>query len=549
MSNDAEYNNLEKFMKKTLGKMHIKRLLYGSILLPGEEMALHKLRKMASKSSTPVLKDDGKKIVFNTLNARHMMVTYIDSMLAKALQMRGHDVKMILCGRFLNMCTGHHDIDTPYENWSCKNCYKFSKKFYDVIGLPYSTYWHYFLQNKYTEEAVKKIIEMSPEECETFQYKGIDVGYHATTSAQRYFKGDIPDKKAYNKILKLELSNAVATVDVAENVVKKEKPDIFATSHGCYSAWGSFIDYCKSKGITTRCYMPGETETIMLDPNRSDEYYDGYLSKRPGNLSVPEKKELDEFIKRRTAGTEGQTTLYGFENVEKEKIENKFKFKEYKKTFALFPNVPWDAALVGADATFKDLFDWMSTTINKLNEHKELQLIIKIHPSEVVVMESKKTIMDYLSEKHERMGPNIYVIPPKTEIAPYSLFPYIDIGLVYNGTVGLEMAMQNIPVIVAGNAHYGKKEFTYDITSKEQYMKMLLDGVKPLDGQMDKADKYAYFYFIKTYVPNQYLYAKTMLKVGWDIKSFDDFGEGKNKYLDHICNYIINGGIYQDWDK
>jgi len=37
------------------------------------------------------------------------------------------------------------------------------------------------------------------------------------------------------------------------------------------------------------------------------------------------------------------------------------------------------------------------------------------------------------------------------------------------------------------------------------------------------------------------------LNFGWNIKSLADFAEGKNKYLDQMCNYIVNNDIYQNW--
>ena len=82
-------------------------------------------------------------------------------------------------------------------------------------------------------------------------------------------------------------------------------------------------------------------------------------------------------------------------------------------------------------------------------------------------MESKRTVLDSINSKFISLPKNIKIIPPNTKISPYSLFPFIDVGIVYNGTVGLEMSTQGIPVVVAGNAHYGKKAFTYDISTKK----------------------------------------------------------------------------------
>jgi len=214
----------------------------------------------------------------------------------------------------------------------------------------------------------------------------------------------------------------------------------------------------------------------------------------------------------------------------------------------MFPNVPWDFSVLNINKTFRDVYEWISYTIELFKERPNLQLIIKIHPSEVAVMESTQTVLDYINNNFSSLPENIKVIPPVTDISPYSLFPFTDVGLVFNGTIGLEMALQGIPVIVVGDTHYGEKGFTYDLPSINKYKRILFKDISPLTKQkIDFARLYAYFYFIKSYIPLNILYYGNFLNHGWNINSFNDFAEGNDKFLDHICNYIINNGIIQEW--
>ena len=155
--------------------------------------------------------------------------------------------------------------------------------------------------------------------------------------------------------------------------------------------------------------------------------------------------------------------------------------------------------------------------------------------------------LDYIEEKFTQLSKNIQIISPNTDISPYSLYPFIDVGLVYNGTMGLEMAIYGFPVVVAGNAHYGKKGFTYDVFTKDDFSELIFTELKNLPNQKKLARIYGYFHFIKKFLPRTFLYANSFLDVGWNINSFEGFTPGKNKYLDHICNYIINNGVFQDW--
>lgn len=546
MINRAGYKKMERFFKDSLKAIHVKRPLYRSIILPSQMIALRKLRKIHDNTSCQMVEPVDTKIVFNSLNARHMYLTYVESMMAKALQLRGYKVKMLLCGGILSMCTGHHTIDTPFEQWSCDDCINFSEHFFETIGLDYSTYWDYFGFVTDKLRNLPAVQDIDIEDYKTFKYKGVNVGFHAMTSAERYFKGDIDNKKQYNEIFREELLNAIVSTEVAEGINKTEKPDIFVTSHGCYSAWGSILEYFNNAGVATRYYMPGETDTITFDTHRYDEYFKKYANLHR-ELTQEEKDELWAFIGRRTSGTEGQTILYEFENKSKQKLNETYRFDDYRKTYVLFPNVPWDAALLDANVGFKDMFDWLSTSIDNMEETPDKQLLIKVHPSEVLVMQSKKTVLDYINKNYKKLPSNVKLIPPTTDISPYSLFPCMDAGFVYNGTVGIEMALNGIPVVVSGKAHYSGKGFTIDVKSKKKYEDILSQNIRRISSQKEMAEKYAYFYFIKTYIPNPFVYEKSFMNLGWNISSFDEFRPGKNKYLDHVCNYIVNNGIFQDW--
>lgn len=541
-----QYKKLETEIRQILDKVHLKHLIYRSILYPTQIIALYNLNKINHKTDYNCSNNNGKRILINRVDGRHMRLTYLESMIAKALQLRGHKPKILLCGGLLDMCAGHHTIDNPHTKWSCKDCIKFSKKFFDLINLDYSFYEDYIEdKEKYNEELqlIKdSIINKSYSKLETYVYKNVNIGFHAKTSTDRYFKGYDEDEKYYESIYKKEFINSLITVDIAENVLKVDKPDIFLTTHGCYSQWGNFFDYCKIHNIPSKWYVRGETNTIIFDMDLLGKQFEQYI-KIKNELDENEKKELYDFMNKRIKGEEGQVRLYEFKIQKNNELIKKFNLNEYDKNYALFPNVPWDLSLLQANIVFKDIFDWIFTTINFFEKNNDKQLLIKIHPSEKYVMQSKKTVLDNIKENYSNLTENITIIPPDTNISPYSLFPFIDAGIVYNGTIGLEMAINEIPVIVSGDAHYGNKGFTYDVKSKTDYEKILCSNLKPIDKKL--AELYSYFYLIKSFIPYDYIIDKNLIHMGWNVKSFNDFKE--NKYLDYICEYILNDNLLQDW--
>ena len=516
-----------------------------------QENAIRRLKKIVknSKIQPKIIKEGKKKIVFHNMYGMYGRLIYWECALAKALQLRGHDVKVLTCGKTLPLCTGEHTISRLHDDKTCRHCVDFSSKFFKISDIPYDTYRDYISDGE-IEKIKDKINKLSKNESYNYVYKDIEVGTLSKNATTRYFEGAIDlDEKLHLYILHSELINSIVAINVSEKFLKKEKPDILVSGHLGYSSWGGFAEYCISKGI--RVVIPGggyKKNVLKFNEDNTKNIFGRYYQEIRNKkvLNQDEEKELKSFLDKRMAGQEGDTSVYEFSPNEIE--EGLFDFKKYNKTYAMFPNVPWDASLLNANRCFKDVYEWVSHTIELFKSKPDYQLIIKIHPSEFRVMKSKNTVLDYIKINFSSLPENIKVIPPDTKISPYALFPFIDVGIVYNGTIGLEMALNDLPVIVVGVTHYGEKGFTYDVSSKKEYEAILSKEISTLPKQHDLAKVYAYFYFIKSFIPYDYVIVnKRTLNFGWNVKSLDDFAEGKNKYLDKICEYILNGGVYQTW--
>jgi len=532
-------------------KKRMKLFIKNNAFRFAHRIAINRLKKIIKNSSIQpkIIKKGRKKIVFDNIYGMYGRLIYWECALVKALQLRGHDVKVLTCGKTLPLCTGEHTISRLHDDKTCRHCVDFSSEFLEISDIPYDTYKDYISDGE-IEEIKDKVNQLSKNECYNYVYKDVEVGTLSKNATIRYFEGAIdPDGQFYLHILHSELINSIIATDVAEKFLKKEKPDILVTRHLGYSACGSFAEYCTNKGI--RVVSPGggyKENTLSFDMGDINNSFGRYHQdvRKKNFLNQDEEKELKSFFDKRMAGKEGDAIVYDFSPNEIE--ENLFDFNKYDKTYAMFPNVPWDASLLNANRCFKDVYEWISYTIELFKIKPNYQLIIKIHPSEFRLMKSENTVLDYIKNNFLSLPENIKVIPPNTKISPYALFPFIDVGIVYNGTIGLEMALNDLPVIVVGATHYGEKGFTYDITSREEYEAILSKDITTLPKQHDLAKVYAYFYFIKSFLPYNYVTMnKRTLNFGWNIKSLDDFAEGKNKYLDKMCNYITNNDIYQDW--
>ena len=137
----------------------------------------------------------------------------------------------------------------------------------------------------------------------------------------------------------------------------------------------------------------------------------------------------------------------------------------------LATNVLGDSLTLGRQVFSKSMGEWISRTVQYFNGKPDVQLVIRIHPGEVLV--HGQSMIDVVHQVLPRLPEHIRLIGPRDPINTYDLIEVADLGLVYTTTVGMEMAMKGLPVIVAGKTHYRGRGFTYDPDSWVSYFKLL----------------------------------------------------------------------------
>ena len=116
----------------------------------------------------------------------------------------------------------------------------------------------------------------------------------------------------------------------------------------------------------------------------------------------------------------------------------------------MFTNVPWDVGLNEFAGPFEGVIDWVYQTIEHFKDNKEIDIWIKLHPAEVLsTSKSAKSVSDFVRGRYPQLPRNIHIIEPTLGINTYNLFQHIDVGVVLTGTLGLEMALDDIPVVSA----------------------------------------------------------------------------------------------------
>jgi hypothetical protein len=285
------------------------------------------------------------------------------------------------------------------------------------------------------------------------------------------------------------------------------RPDVVIVPNGSMLEFGITYKVAEYLGIPTVTYEFGEqSERIWLAQNddvmRQDtselwnERRDAVLSDSEWSrvkefFSVRQGGGLWENFSRRWQGTPSQGT---------EVIRSDLGLDS--RPIVLLPaNVLGDSLTLGRHIFSESMTEWMIRTIEFFIRKPEAQFLIRIHPGEQIGW--GPSVYDILTEKFPSLPENIHLLPADAPVNTYDLVNIADFGLVFTTTVGMEMAMTGLPVIVTGQTHYRNKGFTLDVETWDSYFDKLNQVLQsPEDHnltreQVEMAWTYAYRFFFE----------------------------------------------------
>jgi hypothetical protein len=286
---------------------------------------------------------------------------------------------------------------------------------------------------------------------------------------------------------------------------QKKTPDVVIVPNGMIQEYGAVYHAARALGITAITYEFGEMDQqIWIDRNRQVMFHftDELWAKcRDRVLNDAQRTWLDSFL----AGRQGLKTGTQFAHLWQkssrqggEKIRSALGLDSRPIVF-LPTNVLGDSATLGRTIFSKSMAEWIERVVTFFANRAEVQLVIRIHPAETWTV--GPSIAEIIRAALPEIPSHIHLIGSAENINTYDLMDLADLALVYTTTVGLEMAVRGIPVLVSGASQYRKKGFTLDADTWDEYFAVLNRALMDLFGyrltlvQVERAWNYAYFYF------------------------------------------------------
>ncbi len=501
----------------------------------------------------------GVRILIPTCVGGHIAMTHVESVVAAALTLRGARVEFLLCDAALPACVaceigyfpeGRHDRLPSVSAPLCRSCFAPARRSYAALGLPIRRFGE-FLDSQDRDEAAQAASEIGPDGIPGLRLDGLAIGEQAYAGALRFFaRGDLNGHDPGARVRKQYVQAAILTMRMMQRLIERHRYDCAVFNHGIYVPQGILGDVCRRSGLRVVNWNPAyKTHCFIFSHGHS---YHHTMMSEPVNRweqmgwDMEREACLTEYLNKRQHGTEDWIWFNENPQPHVDSALDRMRVRPQQPLIGMLTSVMWDAALHSPSNAFAHQLEWVFKTIQYFGSRPDLQLLIRIHPAEIQGgLPSRQPIMDEIRSQLPGVPSNVFIVGPDNPLSTYALMRKCNAALIYNTKTGIELAADGMPVIVAGEAWIRNKGFAIDVSTPEEYFRVL-DRL-PFAGRMSleatiRARKYAYHFFFRRMIPIEFMKpvaGNPPFRI--HIESIADLLPGRHRGLDLVCDGILNG--------
>ena len=263
-----------------------------------------------------------------------------------------------------------------------------------------------------------------------------------------------PESELYK--LRLERNHSAALR--ALSLLQSERPEAVLIPNGLVTELGIFYEAARHQNLMTVTYeFNDQREQVWLAQNDivMRQHIDELWQAR-GKLALTEgeREKIAALEEARTSARKyGKGTRFWQDTISIGGEELRMTLGLDNRPVVLLPtNVLGDTLTLGRNIFTASMAEWIEKTVQYFAKRQDVQLVLRIHPGERLM--KGPSMLGVIERALPECPDHIHVIGPMEKINTYDIMEIASLGLAYTTTVGLEMAMRRVPVIVAGDTHY-----------------------------------------------------------------------------------------------
>ena len=499
----------------------------------------------------------GKKVLIATSLGSHLPAMQMETVLAVSLVLRGARVDALLCDGLLPACQLCEPRLFPDVNEFCSkgpqqslcpDCFQPGRKAYQGLGINVLAYGDHVSEQE-RRQAAELAHELPYSEIEKYSRDGMRLGGHAMAGALRYFaRATLEGEKCGERVLRRYLEAALLTAFALRKIITAGGYEVVVFHHGIYVPQGVVGEVARSLDVRVVNWNPAYRKDCFIF-SHGDTYHHTLMSEPVSTWEdmpwdVDRESAIVDYLKSRWQGGNDWIRFTDRPFFEKDQILTEIGCNPERPIIGLLTNVLWDAQLHYPANAFPDMLEWLVFTVRYFEHRPDVQLVIRVHPAEIRgSVPTRQPVVAVMKELFPELPPNIFLVPPESDISTYVLAELCDSVLIYGTKTGVELTATGVPVVVAGEAWIRSKGITQDAQNPEHYLSLLDKlpaGSRLTEEVVSRARKYAYHFFFRRMIPVKvFTHHKGSPPFRYTDTSLEKLYPGRDAGLDCICKGIL----------
>lgn len=472
-----------------------------------------------------------KRIVIPAVSGGELHFAML-GLMAKALEMRGADVTLLLCDAAMPACA-HRKID-HYESACTRWCHRNAGPFAQAMRLKHRWYSEFAPHHVNADEELNANLQ--------------SLVLQSTTSYFKVGRIDPADRDAAH-MLQQYTASARFLQAVARAAYAELRPDKIFMDNGVQVDWGVFRAAAREQRLPVDIVQTApRPNTLQFEFDR-DEFEDTvrmplWPQWRNEPLTDAQERALDDYLQSRERVpylVKNETWNHRVTDPAEARRMLGLPARTDGKTFVMFTNVGYDEGVTKGRPAYMTGAEWIADTVQFFASRPRHTLIIKAHPGERHLA-ARDPVDQILASVRADRPANVHVIDAASPITAPCAARLADIALLYTSTVSVEAAAMNVPMMLLGDGLHSRRGFAHEPATPRDYLQLLAnvcDHNAPLSPPGPVGRRYAYAYFFRSAIPVA-LYDRLDHELSAiNIASARDLAPGSDSPLDAICNGIL----------
>ncbi len=468
-----------------------------------------------------------------------------EALVARALESRGARVTVATCGGGLETCDRVNVHEGPPP--PCRTCTRYTGAALAAHSLTVET-----LAPDFGAADWPELDGLTVPELRTVAADGLPLGALVDVPVKWFLCSAALDTDPLAaSTYRAFLRSARRIARSVRSLVDRARPEVVLLLNGMFLFEAVAGAIARERGIRVVTYERAQIDGLLFFAH--DEPASRYASEERWKLGCDEpltptqEEALDRYLADRRRGLRSFVQIWPSPQSDP---EGRPEVPGARRRAVVFTNLTWDSAAIGLEGAYADVRDWLVAVVADLASHPEYDVVVRLHPSEVVLptWRTREPMRAVLDRAFPELPAHVRIVDPSDPVSSYGFIDTADVGFAYTSTAGLELALAGVPVVLGGRPHYAGKGFTLDPRDTDEHRAVvaavLADPAAHAPG-VETARRYAHQFFFSANLPRppawEPVSGLARLEPGWA----DQLAPGAHAGLDAICDGILTGAPFE----